>query len=407
MAQKKYKLLREKIQITRVLNGKTFTFDKLYRIQALRDIPRHGVKAGDLGGYVSRRNSLDHDGDCWVAKEAIAGKYSDIFDNALITDQAVVIAVTILGDTVVCGHAFVNESRLSGEIIVKDNAVVDDGAIRGGAIVDKNSKIHASRINSEGTIATITDEVVIESSKISGKFMASEKVRIIHAEIEGDTEVSGSSQILNGANISGHSRISGDSVVPPSFRMANVVLHNQVADYGLAYKGNATTTGVQPSEITVTNEHEAEAYIESIKELEDEYNSYVTDIVKLIKYPAMADLSIPETQSLTIALRAAKRAVKSSQPERLKQAHENLEAAFVVAENRAHILVQSHLDDTKKTSLQKASQLFAIACNDVSSETEKKASFKKGIQNLEGVIPVSEEAISVFKAKAGLLEIEA
>lgn len=404
---RKYKILREKIQVTRVLDGKPVEFEKLYRIQALRDIPRHGVKIGDLGGYVSNRKSLSHDGDCWVAKEAIVGEYSGIYNSALITDQAVIHATTVKGVAVVCDDAFINESHLSGEIIVKDNAVIYDGAIRGGAIVDKNSKIHASRINSEGTIVTITDEVAIESSRISGKFVASGNVRIIEAEIEGDTEVSGSSQILNGANISGHSRISGDSVVPPSFRMANVVLHNQVAEYGLAYKGNATTTGVKPSEITVTNEHEAESYIESIKELEDEYNSYVTDIVKLIKYPAMADLSIPETQSLTIALRAAKRAVKSSQPERLKQAHENLEAAFVVAENRAHILVQSHLDDTKKNSLQKASQLFAIACNDVSSETEKKASFKKGIQNLEGVIPVSEEAISVFKAKAGLLEIEA
>ena len=404
---RKYKILREKIQITRVLDGKPVAFEKLYRIQALRDIPRHGVKIGDLGGYVSDRKSLSHDGDCWVAKEAIVGEYSGVYDSALITDQAVIYGTTVKGVVVVCDDAFINESYLSGEIIVKDNAVIYDGAIRGGAIVDKNSKIHASRIKSEGTIVTITDEVAIESSRISGKFVASGNVRIIDAEIEGDTEVSGSSQILNGANISGHSRISGDSVVPPSFRMANVVLHNQVAEYGLAYKGNATTTGVKPSEITVTNEHEAESYIESIKELEDEYNSYVTDIVKLIKYPAMADLSIPETQSLTIALRAAKRAVKSSQPERLKQAHENLEKAFVVAENRAHILVQSHLDDTKKNSLQKASQLFAIACNDVSSETEKKASFKKGIQNLEGVIPVSEEAISVFKVKAGLLEIEA
>lgn len=404
---RKYKLIREKAQITRELNGKKFVFDKPYRIQALRDIPRHGVKVGDLGGYVRNRSSLRHDGDCWVAKDAIIDHYSSISGNALVTDQALVCSGRVSGNAVVSDHALIYDSHVVGEIIVKDNAVIDDSRVCGGAIIDKNSKIHGSRINSEGTIATVTDDVVIESSVISGKFMASEKVRIIHAEIEGDTEVSGSSQILNGANISGHSRISGDSVVPPSFRMANVVLHNQVAEYGLAYKGNATTTGVQPSEITVTNEHEAEAYIESIKELEDEYNSYVTDIVKLIKYPAMADLSIPETQSLTIALRAAKRAVKSSQPERLKQAHENLEAAFVVAENRAHILVQSHLDDTKKNSLQKASQLFAIACNDVSSETEKKASFKKGIQNLEGVIPVSEEAVAVFKAKAGLLEIEA
>lgn len=403
---RKYKLLREKVKITRVLDGRPVVFEKLYRIQALRDIPRHGVKTGDLGGYVRNRSSLRHEGDCWVAKDAIVDNYSSIRNNALVTDQALVCSGIVSGNAVISDHALIYDSHVVGEIIVKDNAVVYESRVHGGAIIEENSRIHASRINSEGTIITVTDEVVIESSAISGKFLASGNVRIIHAGIGGDTEVSGSSQILNGANISGHSRISGDSVVPPSFRMANVVLHNQVAEYGLAYKGS-TTTGVQPSEIAITNAREAESYIESIKELEDEYNSYVTDIVKLIKYPAMADLSIPETQSLNIALRAAKRAMKSPHVDRLKQVHENLEMAFVVAENRAHILVRSHLDDAKKASLLKADQLLAIACNDVSSETEKKASFKKGIQNLEGVIPVSEEAISVFKAKAGLLEIEA
>jgi carbonic anhydrase/acetyltransferase-like protein (isoleucine patch superfamily) len=402
---RKYKLLREKVKITRVLDGKPVVFDKLYRIQALRDIPRHGVKAGDLGGYVRNRKILRQTGDCWIAKDAIVD-YSSIYDNVLITDQAVLYSTNAGGNAVVSDHAYIYDSRISGEIVVKDNAVIKDSAIYGKVIIDKNSTILDSRIKSDDTVATVTDEVFIHSSTILGRFLASGEVRIITAHISGDTEVSGKSQILADADISGHNRISGESFVPPSFKMANVILHNQVAEYALVFKNNLAS-GIQRPTITATASPETESYIESIKELEDEYNSYVTDIVKLIKYPAMADLSVPETQSLTIALRAAKRAVKSLDLERLKQAHENLEKAFVVAENRAHILVQSHLDETKKASLLKADQLFAIACNDVSSETEKKASFKKGIQNLAGVIPVSEEAISVFKARAGLLEIEA
>lgn len=401
---RKYKLLREKVQITRVLDGKSVMFEKLHRIQALRDIPRHGVKTGDLGGYVGHRKSLRHDGDCWVAKDAIVAEYSGIVDNALITDQAVVIGTDVSGNAVVRNHAFISDSVLSGEIIAKDNVEIKSSRIYGKAIIDKNSQICSSQIEGQETGAIVTDEVVIDSTTIVGKFLASGQVRITKANITGDTEVSGTSQILPNAKISGTSRINGDSFVPPAFEMANIVLHNQVAEYGLIQKSNMAP---QQSAITGSVTPETESYIESIKELEEEYNSYVTDIVKLIKYPAMADLSIPETQSLSIALRAAKRAMKSPHVDRLKQAHENLEMAFVVAENRAHILVQSHLDDTKKASLLKADQLFAIACNEVSSETEKKASFKKGIQNLAGVIPVSEEAISVFKVKAGLLEIEA
>ncbi|EIC4510207.1 hypothetical protein LAC50_002848 [Escherichia coli] len=38
----------------------------LYRIRALRDIPRHNVKAGDLGGYVEGEHNLDQNDDSWI-----------------------------------------------------------------------------------------------------------------------------------------------------------------------------------------------------------------------------------------------------------------------------------------------------------------------------------------------------
>ena len=39
----------------------------LHRIKALIDIPRHNVKIGDIGGYVSYEHNLSHEGDCWVS----------------------------------------------------------------------------------------------------------------------------------------------------------------------------------------------------------------------------------------------------------------------------------------------------------------------------------------------------
>lgn len=39
----------------------------IYRIQALRDIPVHGVKAGDLGGFVESEANLSQEGDCWIS----------------------------------------------------------------------------------------------------------------------------------------------------------------------------------------------------------------------------------------------------------------------------------------------------------------------------------------------------
>ena len=42
----------------------------LRRIRALQDIPRHGVRAGDVGGWVQGERNLDQAGDAWVSGDA-------------------------------------------------------------------------------------------------------------------------------------------------------------------------------------------------------------------------------------------------------------------------------------------------------------------------------------------------
>ena len=69
---KKYELTNE----TKTLAGGTV----LHRIRALRDIPRFGVKAGELGGFVEEENNLSQDGIAWV------------FDNAEVSGNAKVSA---------------------------------------------------------------------------------------------------------------------------------------------------------------------------------------------------------------------------------------------------------------------------------------------------------------------------
>ena len=55
----------------------------LYRIRALIDIPRHGVKVGDLGGLIEKEENLSHDGDCWVYDDA------RVFGDARVSGNAV------------------------------------------------------------------------------------------------------------------------------------------------------------------------------------------------------------------------------------------------------------------------------------------------------------------------------
>ena len=59
---KKYELTEE----TKTLADGTV----LHRIRALRGILRHGVKAGDIGGWIEKENNLSQYGDAWVYGDA-------------------------------------------------------------------------------------------------------------------------------------------------------------------------------------------------------------------------------------------------------------------------------------------------------------------------------------------------
>ena len=59
---KKYELTNE---TKTAWNGET-----LYRIKALRDIARHAVEKGDLGGWIASEKKLAQDGDAWVSGNA-------------------------------------------------------------------------------------------------------------------------------------------------------------------------------------------------------------------------------------------------------------------------------------------------------------------------------------------------
>ena len=83
---KKYELTKE----TKTLAGSTV----LHRIRALRDIPRFGVKAGELGGFVEGENNLSQDGDAWVSGDAEVSGDAKVYGNA-----------EIYGDAEVSGYA--------------------------------------------------------------------------------------------------------------------------------------------------------------------------------------------------------------------------------------------------------------------------------------------------------------
>lgn len=102
---KKYELTDE----TKVIDDVT-----LHRIRALIDIPLHGVKAGDLGGWIEAERNLSQKGTAWVADEAWVADNAWVFGNAWVADRARMFGEAWASD----------ESRVFGNALVFDNAQV-------------------------------------------------------------------------------------------------------------------------------------------------------------------------------------------------------------------------------------------------------------------------------------------
>ena len=169
---KKYELTNE----TKTLAGGTV----LHRIRALRDIPRFGVEAGELGGFVEGENNLSQDGDAWVSGDAEVSVYAKVYGNAWVYGNAKVFGnAEIYGDALVFGKAWVSgNAKISGDAEVYGNAwVYGDAEVSGYAKVYGNAWVYG-------------DARVFGKAWVYGD-----------AEIYGDAEVSGDADYMVIKNI--------------------------------------------------------------------------------------------------------------------------------------------------------------------------------------------------------------
>lgn len=83
----------------------------LHRIRAVRDIPEHNVKAGDLGGWIEAERNLSQNGAAWVMDSAgVMGK-ARVTGAALVTGSArVTDNACVAGEARVTGNARVMQS---------------------------------------------------------------------------------------------------------------------------------------------------------------------------------------------------------------------------------------------------------------------------------------------------------
>ena len=404
---KKYKLIRVgKIPLHAFKKESV----KFYQLQALRDIPEHGVKAGDKGGYVTRKDSLSHEGSCWVADEAqVIGKVF-ISDNAYLGDKAGVrkyfsikqdydsSPLYIRGNAKITGRAFV-ESRNYKTGQSKNAKVVEGNAqIFGSAFIRNSIKI-CDDVKIYGN--SIMEDVIV----ISGT-----------AEIFGDVEISEKCSITGNSKVFDHARLDEEvevvnSIIAGSTHLMTKqkVINGKLNEWkiGASMESLKTSSANATSLNTTDTSSKVNVSLRVFREVQESIASYETDIVKLIKYPAMVDQSVPPTLAMTMALKKAIRFSEDPESNDFREAVETLEQAFVIAESNAVKMVSTRLSESEKKKTELAKDLFRVAANEASSEHEKKVAFIQGFKQLEGVIAVPEAAYNTFRVKIGLKEIEA
>jgi hypothetical protein len=448
-APKKYRILEEKETVHNQYGGFTG-----YRIQALVDIPLHGVTAGDLGGFVAHQSVLSHEGSCWIGGDAFVGnalntRYSgysysespkfNVEGDALVTGKAYVCG-QVWGNAQISGSSYVS-AEVGNDSVITDNAYIFASSVRGSVVLSGNVRVTNVYIMSRGKkpvtisgditlngksdknrifcgdndIISLSGTSVMNNVSIEGSLVFDADVNLEEVSFNGNTTILGKPQIKPQVKFTGRNVISGDSLIPPGSHVHDVTMDSGVLHYGSpqtasmsALEQGNVSKGETPALVAMPAVSiDITEYIDTIEQIEAEYEAYTTDIVKLIKFPAMADASIPEVADFVSKLRSAKRAVKSGGAEKLRNLAEGLENAFVRAESKVTTLVASHLDEGKKKSLKDAEKMFKLACDEASPEPEKRLGFKAGMRALEGIVPVSEKASDNMKARIGILELEA
>lgn len=464
---KKYKLMRKQwVEFTNP-SGETLEA-KMYRIMALRDIPARNVKAGDFGGWVSAKGILSHEGDCWIGGEAkVFLEYTTrswIGGDALVTDQAIVYGtglatIKIYENAIVEDSAsiFVNgsssislihaDARVSGTAVVKnspvvtgkisDNSLVVESYVLGDSHVSGDSKVSNSKILDTAMVmgnAMVTHAVIRESSVVTDDAIIS------GTEVRGAAKVLGNANVKEGslicenavvtdralickdAVIAGESIIKDDAIVSEGAHVLGksiiskhriIGIYEKLTDFMSTEDRTAIPAPPSMKELTETaSPLESEIsgiqnYCLRLDGLRKEISAYGNDIVKLLKFPIMSDLRDENTLDMMLALKNSSRIDPARSPKKFRKSVDLLERKFMKAESNALLISATAFSDDQRKKADKARDLFAIACNDVSSEQEKRSAFKQGFRQLEGVVIITDSAVENMRIKVGIPELEA
>lgn len=384
---------------------------RFYQLVALKDIPRYGVKEGDLGGFIQDKRVLSQSGDCWVGEKAMVYGYVEVKDDAYVGGTASLlnnfssVKLTVSEEASVTGHARLCIYRDEDKPAPESGMHVSDQAKISGEATLGNVRNILGTATISGSADLKACESVSGDSEVSGDAVLNAGVSLI------DTVVSGKSVINRRSILTGC--IVKDAEVPSFTKAAYTTFDGDLVQSNIASLPNALEGNMKAElgettvkEVPAVESPELSDVMLTFNEIKGSIASYETDIVKLIKYPLMADRTDAFTRAMVKALNIAVRLSRKPESVEFENAVSDLEDAFLAAESNALKVASTGLSDEDKRKAEKAKDLLAVASNEASSEHEKKVSFKQAFKQLEGVIAIPEVAVDTFRVKIGLPELE-
>ena len=145
----------------------------LYRIRSLEDLPSHGVKKGDLGGFLESEANLSQSGQSWIASEA------KVFGGAQVSGDAKVSGNTqVFGRAQVYGNSYVyGNAQVYGQSWVYGNAYVYGNAKVGGEAQVYGSATVCGEARVSGKARVFGDAWVSDFAEVFGEARVSGKVQ--------------------------------------------------------------------------------------------------------------------------------------------------------------------------------------------------------------------------------------
>ena len=200
-----------------------FGGETLYRIRATQDLPAHGVRKGDLGGWVrSVENLVDR---AWVGGEARVSDNARVGDNARVYDKAIVCNESqVFGNAQVYGNARVyGRSHVGG-----DSQVYDNGFLQGQPVLGGEGRVYGNGYMMGNSYLSERAQVYGDA-RMWGKSSMYENSRLAGtATLGGDASLYGSCLLAGDASLSGNASVNDTGEVLSELHVLSGDFHTSV-----------------------------------------------------------------------------------------------------------------------------------------------------------------------------------